>query len=120
MKRTLILASALGLALLSGCPDPGVEGPSPTPSPDASASPSAPADPLEGSLFSREELFAIYAAQMAPADDAAARALLLKQRLLDAQGAPVKARQEAYQRALKRFAERDPGAWSEFVNSLIK
>lgn len=121
MKRTLTLAPILALALgLCGCPDSAGGGASPTPgaSPDASASPSAPADPLEGSLFSRDELFALYKAQMAPSDDAPARALREKHRLIDAKGEPVKARQEAYQRALQRFAERDPVAWSEFVDAL--
>lgn len=107
--------------ILCGCPDSGGAGPSPTPS--ASASPTAsatPADPLEGSLFSKDELFDLYRAQMQGPEDPASKELLTKHRLIDAAGQPVKARQEAYQRALKRFAERDPQGWSEFVDSLAR
>jgi hypothetical protein len=117
---SLRIASLLAFALLvSGCPDPQAGKSSPTPGSTATATPSpSQLDPLEGSLFSKSELFALYKAQMADPKDADAKALRVKHRLIDAAGKPVKARQEAFQRALKTYAERDPEGWSEFVQSL--
>lgn len=117
---SLRIASLIAFALLAwGCPDPGSGKSSPTPSATSSATPSpTKLDPLEGSLFRRSELFSLYKAQMAGAKDADAKALLVKHRLIDAAGKPVKARQEAFQRALKTYAQRDPEGWSEFVQSL--
>ena len=107
--------------LATGCPDPNAGKSTPTPAPSASASASpVQLDPLEGSLFSKDELFALYQAQMADDKDAEARALREKHRLIDASGKPVKARQEAFQRALKTYAERDPKGWSEFVQNISK
>lgn len=117
---SLRIASLFALLLFAaGCPDPGPGKSSPTPSATATASETpAKLDPLEGSLFSRSELFTLYKAQMAEASDAEAQAVLKKHRLIDAGGKPVKARQEAFQRALKTYAERDPEGWSEFIQSL--
>ena len=119
MQALVIL---LSLATL-GCPDPsaGTEGsPAPSGTPGATLGATPPGDPLEGSLFSKEELFALYRAKMAPANDAPAIALLKKHRLIDAEGKPVKARQEAFQRSLKTYAERDKDGWSEFVDGLAQ
>lgn len=116
------LVIVLSLAAF-GCPDPsGGAKSSPGPSAGSSGTPAAtPAsDPLEGSLFSKDELFALYRAKMAPETDPAAIALLKKHRLIDDEGKPVKARRDAFQRSLQTYAERDKDGWSEFIEGLAQ
>jgi len=124
VAHALLLAAAL--LPLAGCPD----GDDPDDAPptangegeaEAEGAPDDEGDgdeaPLAGSIFTREELFAIYAAYMD--DDEAARERVLREhRLIDATGAEDPARVQAYDRALKRYAERDPDGWAEFVDSL--
>ena len=111
----------LALALLGCPPDSGAPSPSPTPTasagPDAEPSPTEPVDPLEGSVFSQDELFAIYAAYQDPDLDAR-NAVLRKHRLVDAQGQEQAVRVKAFDQALETYASRDPEGWAEFVESL--
>lgn len=120
--RGIVLSLALASLLsLTGCPDPssksGKSGSEKTDEAGKTDAPAAPEDPLEGSLFNKEELFAIYVAYQSPKDPASGE-LLRKQRLVDAAGERVEARHEAYERALSRYAKRDPKGWSAFVATL--
>lgn len=120
LASTLLLA--LSASLLLGCP-PAKTGK--TDEPDKTAKTDeggktgkqAPADPLEGSVFSKDELFAIYRAYQTPEAEAS-RALLRKHRLIDQDGKEVAARVAAYDRALERYADLDRAGWSAFVESL--
>ncbi|RMG16616.1 MAG: hypothetical protein D6731_05775 [Planctomycetota bacterium] len=67
-------------------------------------------------MFTREQLFAIYAAEAR--GGAEAERVLREQRLVDANGNPIPARQAAYERALRRYAEADPAGWSAFLETL--
>ncbi|MGE0712383.1 MAG: hypothetical protein AB7N76_33020 [Planctomycetota bacterium] len=116
-----LLLCALALALC-GCPDPSKTGKTDDAKTDQKTEgqkTGADEDPLAGSLFSKDELFAIYRAYQRP-DDAASGELLRKHRLVDASGQAVATRVEAYKRALKRFAEKDPKGWSQFIESLAQ
>lgn len=112
---TRLLIAVLSLSLL-GCP------PTPGPGGDGVASPSSesvggtptPTDPLEGSVFSQEELFEIYAAYQA--EDG--REVLRKHRLVDAEGKEQPTRVKAFDAALETYAKRDPEGWAAFVESL--
>ena len=116
------LALALSAPLLLGCP-PAKTGK--TDEPDKTAKTDeggktgkqASADPLEGSVFSQDELFAIYAAYQDPDLDAR-NAVLRKHRLVDAQGQEQAVRVKAFDQALETYASRDPEGWAEFVESL--
>jgi len=115
----LCLIPFAGLAFL-GCPN----GDGPKPSPTASESPSpgespptdGEHDPLAGSVFSKDDLFEIYAAEAAGGEKKTAA--YKRHRLLDASGQPVTAREEAYERALKTYATQDREGWAKFVESL--
>lgn len=118
-------ACGLGLllsAVLSGCPpDPGPQPPGPggdTAPPATSAAPETapPADPLEGSVFNREQLFEIYRAEQA--GGAERERVLRAHRLLDQGGQEVPARVKAYEAALQQYASRDPEGWAAFVETL--
>ncbi|HBP21514.1 MAG TPA: hypothetical protein DEA08_27475 [Planctomycetes bacterium] len=128
MRRSASTPGFLGLllssSLLLGCP-PAKTGktdePAKTGKTDAGETGKTgkqPAkDPLEGSVFSKDELFAIYRAYQTP-DAEASRALLRKHRLIDPDGKEVAARVAAYDRALERYADLDREGWSAFIESL--
>jgi hypothetical protein len=118
-----VFVALLLTVLLTGCPPDGPDQPDPSPDPSASAAPDAsapeasPADPLEGSVFSKEELFEIYAAYQE--DDATKRnEVLRKHRLVDANGKEQAVRVKAFDQALQTYAERDPEGWAVYVDSL--
>jgi formiminotetrahydrofolate cyclodeaminase len=119
-SRLLVPLIALLPLLLLGCPDPSAK----TTKSESSKSESSKSessktdeDPLEGSIFDKDELFAIFAAYRKPKDPKS-QALLRKHRLQDASGQAIATRVEAYDRAVKRFAELDHKAWSAFVETL--
>ncbi len=125
--RTPSLSLLVALAL-TGCP-PG-PGPTPPPSTDTAAVPSAgtttepPKDPLAGSVFTKDEVLAIYRAEHAaglPGATEAAKAergrLLRQHKLIDADGDDIPARVGAYERALEALAK-DEASWAEFVETL--
>ena len=115
----LILLPFAGL-VFAGCPNGDGPKPSPTaaesPTPGESPATDGDQDPLAGSIFSKEDLFEIYAAEAAGGEKKAAA--YKKHRLVDASGQPVTAREEAYERALKQFASKDREGWAKFVESL--
>ncbi|MEZ6185169.1 MAG: hypothetical protein R3F62_09195 [Planctomycetota bacterium] len=118
MRRARFLAGA-GLLFLLGCPgpdpEPGPDGTAPVES-DATPEPATPADPLEGSLFSKEQLFEIYRAEH---QGGAERTRVLRaHKLLDAEGSENRRRIEAYEDAIGRYAQGDPEGWADFVQSL--
>ncbi len=107
------------LALLCGCPN----GDPVTPTPPATdgggdevPDPAPDADPLAGSIFSKEDLFAIYSAEQAGGEDR--DAALKKHKLIDASGNDVPLRVKAYERALGDYATKDPEGWSAFLETL--
>lgn len=119
-RRPALLA--LALAPLLGCPPdqsgqglapPGSAATAPT---ATSQEPAPPADPLQGSVFTREQLFELYRAERM-GDPERARVLRLNG-LLDASGQEVPARVRAYEAALQQYATNDPQGWSEFVETL--
>jgi hypothetical protein len=128
VRRAWIASPALLLGvLLAGCPPEGPKTPGAgDPAPVASASGRGPAsgstttgpkpDPLAGSLFSRDEVLAIYTAEVH--GGAEKDAALLEHRLVDAHGAEVPTRARAYERAIQTLAEKDPDGWAAFVESL--
>lgn len=121
-RPSSILALLISAPLLLGCPPAKTDKtdePGKTSKTDTTDEPGqqTPADPLEGSVFSKEELFAIYRAYLTP-DAQASRALLRKHRLVDQDGKEVAARVAAYDRALERYADLDRAGWSAFVESL--
>lgn len=75
-----------------------------------------PGDPLEGSLFTKEQLFELYRAEQA--GGAERTKVLHKHRLLDAEGNESPKRVAAYEDALERYASGDPEGWADFVQSL--
>jgi len=118
MRTWVAILLALACA---GCPGPDAAGPGPQPAPppaagDPDPEPPAPAGPLAGSVFGVEEVQAIYAAEQA--GEPRRGEVLRRHRLVDAAGAEVPARVEAYERALQRYAQEDPAGWSAFVESL--
>lgn len=116
-----LACATFALALIAGgCPGPDGPGavdlpPPEAPPPDA-PDPNAPKDPLAGSVFGVAEVQELYAAEQA--GEPARTDVLTRHRLLDASGAEVPARVEAYERALQRYAQEDPEGWSSFVDSL--
>ena len=125
---TLALTLSLGLAsLLAGCPDEPVPPPPTNPgqggagqvegsTPGGGEGAKPGEDPLAGSVFSKDELFEIYAAELAGGE--AREAALREHRLIDAQGREVPARARAYERALQQYAQGDPAGWSAFLEGL--
>jgi hypothetical protein len=125
------LALALLALALVGCPDsppPGDGGATPvstatTAAPTSGSPTEAPADPLAGGVFTREEVLELFRAEHAagarPSKDAEAARLraFKRHRLVDDEGREVPARMRAYERAVQTLAE-DADAWSEFVDSL--
>lgn len=125
MSRRLLAFLASSLVVLAvGCP-PDKPPPPPGPGDGTPTDPNAPkplsdgqaTDPLEGSVFSKDELLEIYAAE-ASGDAARRDAALRKHRLIDAAGQEVPARVQAYERALQRLAAADPEGWSKTLESL--
>jgi hypothetical protein len=119
ISPTLVL---FGISVfLCGCPQP-TEPPAPpkdgTAAIKSEASSTAPedADPLAGSIFTREQVFEIYRGEQQ--GGAARKAVLARHRLIDAAGNDVPLRVKAYERALKQFAEKDPDGWSSFLETL--
>lgn len=118
MKRLLPLLACACAFLALGCPpsdptpDPQPEGPAEVTSQAAEA----PGDPLEGSLFTKEQLFELYRAEQA--GGAERTKVLHKHRLLDAEGNESPKRVAAYEDALERYASGDPEGWADFVQSL--
>lgn len=117
--RAALLALLFALA---GCPqDPpkpaGGEGAGPGSSASvAEPASTAPADPLAGSVFSREQLFELYRAEQA--GGAERDRVLREHRLIDATGQEVPSRVKAYLAALQQYAKNDPEGWSAFVETL--
>ena len=71
---------------------------------------------MAGSIFTKEQLFEIYQGEQQ--GGAARKAVLAKNRLIDAAGSDVPLRVKAYERALKQYAEKDPDGWSSFLETL--
>lgn len=106
--------------LLCGCP-PSTQDPKLPKDGTAaveSKTPTAPedADPLAGSIFTKEQLFDIYRGEQQ--GGAERKAALAKNRLIDASGNEVPSRVKAYERALRQYAEKDPDGWSSFLETL--
>lgn len=118
------------LLALTGCPP--TPGPTPPPSTDAAPVPSAgpatvtepPKDPLAGSIFTKEQVLAIFRAEYAaglpdakPEAKAERDQVLLQHGLIEADGDEVPARVGAYERAVEALAK-DSERWAEFVETL--
>lgn len=130
-RRAPVPGLALALAaIVAGCPPSGPTPKGPDPAPTTTASTGAPtsgapaADPLQGSVFTRDEVLAIYRAEHLaglPGAGEEARAerdrVLRRHRLVDDQGAEVPARARAYERALEALANDEDG-WAAFVETL--
>ena len=125
MRTSLAAAFApalLGLALAGCPPDPGPQppqgegDPAPPASADTPAPPPPPADPLAGSVFSKEQLFELYRAEQK--GGAERERVLREHRLLDQGGQEIPARVKAYEAALQQYARNDPEGWSDFVETL--
>jgi hypothetical protein len=117
--RLLVVLLGLGLGLAAaGCPtdDPAKSQSEETPAPDTEDEEATAADPLEGSPFTREQLFAIYRAEQAGGREQ--DRVWREERLIEGQGQRNEARIEAYERALQAYSGGDPAGWSEFVESL--
>ena len=123
MRHPAVLASLFVAAVLCGCPDDPKPDPKAPPKDGAAAVDSETSgatpetvDPLAGSIFTKEQLFAIYRGELTGGE--ARKAALAKNRLIDKAGNDVPLRVKAYERALKQYAERDPEGWSAFLETL--
>ena len=117
MKRTVSLLASASLLLALGCPPANGPDPGPDTAPVESSTPNEPSgDPLEGSLFTKDQLFEVYRAEQA--GGAERTKVLRKHRLLDAEGSENRRRVEAYEDAIRRYASGDPEGWADFVQSL--
>lgn len=120
MRRRAALLAPILAALLGCPPDPPqpVNGKVAPPTSETIAQPASttPADPLAGSVFSKEQLFQIYRAEQA--GGAERDRVFADLRLMDAAGQEIPTRVKAYQAALQQYAKNDPEGWSAFVESL--
>lgn len=120
--RPPVLLILLSLSVLSGCPDAAEKTKTKTADAQDKTAKSGNTkreDPLAGSGFTKQELFAIYAAEMAKDKDPAGwKKVMLEQRMIDAQGNAIAPRQDAFDKALGRYAEGDREGWSKFLESL--
>lgn len=132
MTTSRSLTPWIAALALVGCPDstpptgndPARVDSSSTVATPASGSPAqAPADPLAGGIFTREEVLELFRAEHragahpSKESEAARLRVFKKHRLIDDEGREVPARVRAYERAVQALAE-DAEAWSEFVESL--
>lgn len=126
MRRAL----AFALLLLCGCPPstptPSTEAPPPATDGTAPVGSKAPVDPLQGSIFTKEQVLEVFEAEYkaglpgaGPEAQAEKQRVLQKHRLVDASGAPDGPRTDAYERAIAALAAADDGKpWSAYVDTL--
>ncbi len=134
MRKPWLLLGPLALAfLVVGCPNgKPTDGKDPNGNTDGAADGKQPGDgtadgktpeggskdPLEGSVFTKDMHFEVYAADMQGGD--AKLAAHKKHRLADKDGKPLPTRLAAYRRALQRYAKGDPEGWSAFLETLSR